>query len=59
MFLKRKENYKMIKAINELFDKRIQHQRIKRYGERSKIRTTIGEEAIKLAQYFREEKESY
>ena len=25
MFLKQKERYKMIKAINELFDKRIEH----------------------------------
>ena len=59
MFLKRKESYKMIKAINELFDKRIKHQRIKKYGEHSKIRTAIREEPIKLAQYLRGEKESY
>jgi CRISPR-associated protein Cas1 len=59
MFLKRKESYKMIKAINELFDKRIQHQRIKKYGERSKIRTAIREEPIKLGQYLRGEKERY
>ena len=59
MFLKKKESYKMIKAINELFDKRIEHQRIKRYGERSKIRTAIREEPIKLAQYLRGEKENY
>jgi len=56
MFLKRKESYKMIKAVNGLFDMRIEHQRIKRYGERSKIRTAIREEAIKLAQYLRGEK---
>jgi CRISPR/Cas system-associated endonuclease Cas1 len=59
MFLKRKESYKMIKAINGLFDKRIEHQRIKKYGESSKIRTAIREEAIKLAQYLREETEDY
>ena len=57
--MKQKESYKMIKAINELFDKRIKHQRIKRYGERSKIRTAIREEPIKLAQYLRGEKERY
>jgi CRISPR-associated protein Cas1 len=59
MFLKRKETYKMIKAINVLFDKRIQHQRIKKYGKYSTIRTAIREEPIKLAQYLRGENESY
>jgi CRISPR-associated protein Cas1 len=59
MFLKQKESYKLIKAINELFDKRIEHQRIKKYGKRSKIRTAIREEPIKLGQYLRGEKESY
>jgi hypothetical protein len=49
----------MIKAINELFDKRIRHQRIKKFGEYSKIRTAIREEPIKLAQYLRDEKGSY
>lgn len=56
MFLKQRESYKMIKAINELFDKRIEHQRIKRYGQCSKIRTTIREEPIKLGQYLRGKK---
>lgn len=59
MFLKRKESYRMINAINGLFDKRIQHQRIKRYGKYSTIRTAIKEEPIKLAQYLREEKAEY
>jgi CRISPR-associated protein Cas1 len=59
MFLKKNESYKMIKAINELFDKRIKHQRIKKYGEQSKIRTAIREEPMKLAQYLRGEKERY
>jgi len=59
MFLKQKESYKMIKAINKLFDKRIKHQRIKRYGKYSMVRTAIREEPIKLAQYLRGEKESY
>ena len=59
MFLNQKESYRMIKAINGLFDKRIKHQRIRKYGERSKIRTLIREEPIKLAQYLREENESY
>ncbi|MGC8817383.1 MAG: hypothetical protein ACP5PX_06250 [Candidatus Hadarchaeum sp.] len=48
-----------IKAINELFDRRIEHQRIKKYGEHSKIRTAIREEPVKLAQYLRGEKENY
>lgn len=40
-------------------DKRIKHQRIKKYGGRSKIRTAIKEEQVKLAQYLRDEKDSY
>ncbi len=59
IFLKQKESYKMIKAINELFEKRIEHQRIKKFGKYSTIRTAIKEEPIKLAQYLRGEKESY
>lgn len=59
MFLKQKESYKMIKAINELFDKRVKHQRIKKFGKYSTIRTAIREESIKLAQYLRGEKGSY
>jgi CRISPR/Cas system-associated endonuclease Cas1 len=59
MFLKKEESYRLIKAINELFDRRIKHQRIKRFGEYSKIRTAIREEPIKLAQYLRGEKERY
>lgn len=49
----------MIKAFNQLFDKRIKHQRIKKYRARSKVRTVIGEEPIKLAQYLRDEKNGY
>jgi CRISPR-associated protein Cas1 len=59
MFLKREESYKLIKAINGLFDKRIEHQRIKKYGKYSTVRTAIREEAIKLGQYLRDEKEEY
>jgi CRISPR-associated protein Cas1 len=59
VFLKQKESYKMIKAINELFNKRIEHQRIRRIGERPRIRTAIKQEPIKLAQYLRGEKEGY
>ena len=59
MFLKRKESYRMIKGINKLFDKRIERQRIKKYGKYSTIRTAIREESIKLAQYLKEEKETY
>ena len=59
VFLKQEESYRMIKAVNGLFDKRIKHQRIKKYGESSRIRTAIREEPIKLAQYLRGEKEDY
>ena len=59
MFLKRKESFKLIKALNGLFDKRIEHQRIRRIGERPRIRTAIRQEPIKLAQYLRGEKENY
>jgi len=43
-------------AINELFDKRVKHEKIKKDGEPSKIRTAIREEPIKLAQYLRRRK---
>jgi len=59
MFLKKEESYKLIKAINELFDKRVKHQLVKKYGEQSKIRTAIREEPVKLAQYLRGEKGEY
>ena len=59
MFLKKKGSYRLIKAVDQLFDKRIKHQRIKKYGEHSKIRTMIREEPIKLGQYLRDEKEGY
>jgi hypothetical protein len=59
MFLKQKESYKIIKGINGLFDKRIKHQRIKKYGKRSMIRTTIREESVKLGQFTREENKIY
>lgn len=59
MFLKRKESYKLIKGINDLFDKRIKHQRIHEFGKHAKIRTAIREEPMKLAQYLRGEKENY
>ena len=48
VFLKQKESYKLIKGINGLFDKRIKHQRIKKYGKRLKMRTAIREEPTKL-----------
>lgn len=59
IFLKRTETYKFVKEINKLFDKRIEHQRIKKFGKYSKIRTAIREESIKLAQYIRGEKRDY
>jgi len=49
----------MIRAINELFDKRIKHQMIRKYGKYSKTRTVIREGPAKLAQYLRGEKERY
>lgn len=59
MFLKQKESYKVIKAINELFEKRIERQRIKKFGRYSAIKTIIKEEAIKLGQYLRGDKSIY
>jgi len=59
MFLSPKESYRMIKAINGLFDKRIEHQRIKKYGKYSTIRTAIREESIKLGQFLRGDVEIY
>lgn len=59
MFLRKKESYRMIKAVNGLLDRRVRHQRIRKYGNYSKIRTMIGEEPIKLAQYLRGEKGDY
>ena len=56
MFLKKRESYKLIKAIKKLFDRRIGHQGIKKFGEYSTIRTAIREEVIKLAQYVRSER---
>jgi hypothetical protein len=44
----------MIKAINGLFDNRIEPQRIKKYCKYSTIKTAIREEPIKLAQYLRD-----
>lgn len=43
----------MGKAINEFFNQRIKHWRTNKYGEHSKIRTTIREGPMKLAQYWR------
>ena len=58
IFLK-KESYRLIKAVNELFDRRIKHQRIKRFGECSKIRAAIREEPMRLAQSLRDKKGRY
>ena len=57
--MKQRDSYRMIKGINELFDKRIKHQRIKMYGKRLKMRMAIREGAIKLAEYLRGEKGRY
>ena len=58
-FLTLKEEGNLIRAINNLFDKRIAHQRIKKFGKRSKIRTAIREEPIKIGQFLREQKPNY
>jgi len=58
-FLNHKEETKIIKAIYELLDKQIAHTRIKKFGSKCKISTAIKEEPIKLAQYIRDEKETY
>lgn len=58
-FLTPKETKKFIVALNKLFNSRIKHQRIKKFGKKTKIRTIIKEEPIKLAQYLRDEKPEY
>jgi len=52
MFLKQGEEIKMIKAINGLLDQKVPYVR-RNYTKTTKIRTVIGEEPIKLAQYIR------
>ncbi|KXA99023.1 hypothetical protein AKJ42_03850, partial [candidate division MSBL1 archaeon SCGC-AAA261C02] len=59
MFLNQEKGYELIQSVNELLDKRVEHQRITNFGESSKIRTMIREEAIKLSQYLKGEKEEY
>ena len=58
-FLIPKEAGKFIMALNKLFDQKVNHTRIRQFGKRSKIRTIIREEPIKLAQYLRNEKSEY
>ena len=58
-FLTPKETKKFIIELNKLFDSQIEHQRIKKFGKKAKIRTIIKEEPIKLAQYLRDEKPGY
>lgn len=58
-FLKLKEEGKLIEEIYNLFDKTIRHQRIKRFGNKCKIKTAIREEPVKLAMYLRGEKDKY
>ena len=52
-------SYNQFEAINELFDKRIEHQGINKFGEYLKIRTAIREESIKLAKYLRGERKAW
>lgn len=56
MFLKKEKDYELIELVNELLDTRLDHQRIKEFGDRSKIVTIIRKEAIKLTQFLRGEK---
>ena len=49
----------MVLAINKLFNRKINHTRIKNLGNKAKIRTIIKEEPIKLAQYLRGNKSTY
>ena len=58
-FLKPKETGKFIMALNRLFDLKIDHTRIKQFGKKTKIRTIIREEPLKLAQFLRDEKSEY
>lgn len=55
-FLKPKETGKFIKAVNKLFDRKVDHTRIKQFGKKTKIRTIIREEPLKLAQFLRGQK---
>ena len=50
MFL-RKVSYKLIKAINKLFDKRIKHQGIKKFRKCSKLASGNNDKLVKYAQY--------
>jgi len=51
------KNY--IIELSKTFDKTIKYQRIKKFGKKSKLRTVIKEEPIRLAQYLRGEKTEY
>ena len=58
-FLTPIEMKKYILEVSKTFDNTLLHQRIKKFGKRTKLRTIIKEEPIKLAQYLREEKCEY
>jgi CRISPR-associated protein Cas1 len=51
------KNY--ILELSRTFDKTLEHQRIKNFGKRAKLRTIIKEEPLRLAQYLRGEKTEY
>jgi CRISPR-associated protein Cas1 len=51
------KNY--ILELSKTFDNTLEHQRIKKFGKRAKLRTLIKEEPIRLAQYLRDEKTEY
>lgn len=59
MFLKEEKGYELIQSTNALLDTTVQHQRIKEFIEKSKIRTIIREEAVNLTQFLRGDKEKY
>ena len=58
-FLTPKETGKFITALNNLFNRKIDHMRMKQFGKKSKIKTIIREEPLKLAQFLRDEKSEY
>ncbi len=52
IFLKHEESSKLISELNSFFDKKIEKQRTRKFGNFSKIRTCIKEDIEQLSQYF-------
>jgi len=53
VFLTPKEAQKFASELNKTFENKIDHRRIKNFGNKTQIRTVIREDVIKLAQYLR------